>query len=55
MINVIGIGFGVTCSGLFVDWLIANEIDSPIYHQHGVLYRYLLFGYPSVFLRRKAF
>ena len=29
MINVIGIGFGVTCSGLFVDWLIANEIDSP--------------------------
>ena len=29
MINVIGIGFGVTSSGLFVDWLIANEIDSP--------------------------
>jgi MFS family permease len=29
MINVIGIGFGVTASGLTVDWLIANEVDSP--------------------------
>ena len=29
MINVIGVGFGVTASGLLVDWLIANEFDSP--------------------------
>ena len=29
MINVIGIGFGVTASGFLVDWLIANEVDSP--------------------------
>lgn len=29
MINVLGIGFGVTAGGLFVDWLIASEVDSP--------------------------
>lgn len=29
MINVIGIGFGVTASGFFVDFLIANDVDSP--------------------------
>lgn len=29
MINVLGIGFGVTAGGLFVDWLFANDIDSP--------------------------
>lgn len=29
MINVIGIGFGVTAGGFLVDWLIANEFDSP--------------------------
>lgn len=29
MINVFGIGFGVTASGIFVDWLIAIEVDSP--------------------------
>ena len=29
MINIVGIGFGVTASGLFVDWLITNEFDSP--------------------------
>jgi phosphotransferase system glucose/maltose/N-acetylglucosamine-specific IIC component len=29
MINVVGIGFGVTASGLFVDWLILNEVDNP--------------------------
>ena len=29
MINVIGIGLGVTSSGFFVDWLIASKIDSP--------------------------
>lgn len=29
MINVIGIGVGVTAGGFFVDWLIANEVDSP--------------------------
>ncbi|MDA9625461.1 MFS transporter [Luminiphilus sp.] len=29
MINVLGIGFGVTSSGLVVDWLIAIDVDSP--------------------------
>jgi MFS family permease len=29
LINVLGIGFGVTAGGFFVDWLIANEFDSP--------------------------
>ena len=29
LINVVGIGFGVTASGLFVDWLINNEFDNP--------------------------
>ena len=29
LINVVGIGFGVTASGLFVDWLINNESDNP--------------------------
>lgn len=29
MINVIGIGFGVTASGIFVDWLIAAEVENP--------------------------
>jgi len=29
MINVIGIGVGVTSSGFFVDWLIASEVSSP--------------------------
>lgn len=29
MINVLGIGLGVTAGGLFVDWLIAIEFDSP--------------------------
>lgn len=29
IINILGIGFGVTAGGLFVDLLIANEVDSP--------------------------
>lgn len=29
MINVLGIGLGVTAGGVVVDWLIANEFDSP--------------------------
>jgi MFS family permease len=29
MINVLGIGFGVTAGGLFVDGLIANGVDNP--------------------------
>jgi hypothetical protein len=29
MISVIGIGFGVTFTGVLVDWLLANNIDSP--------------------------
>ena len=29
MINVLGIGFGVTAGGVFVDWLIAANVDSP--------------------------
>jgi MFS family permease len=29
MINVLGIGFGVTAGGLFVDWLFANGFASP--------------------------
>ena len=29
MINVLGIGLGVTAGGVVVDWLIANEYDSP--------------------------
>ena len=29
MINVFGIGFGVTAGGIVVDWLIANDFDSP--------------------------
>jgi MFS family permease len=29
MINVVGIGFGVTASGLFVDWLIAAGVENP--------------------------
>ncbi|MDC0068818.1 MFS transporter [Gammaproteobacteria bacterium] len=29
IINVLGIGFGVTAGGFFVDWLIANEVGSP--------------------------
>lgn len=29
MINVFGIGFGVTAGGIVVDWLIANEFHSP--------------------------
>ena len=29
LINVLGIGFGVTAGGLFVDWLIANGSENP--------------------------
>ena len=29
LINVFGIGFGVTAGGLFVDWLIVNGSESP--------------------------
>lgn len=29
LINVLGIGLGVTAGGLFVDWLVANNSDSP--------------------------
>ncbi len=29
MINVFGIGFGVTAGGLFIDMLIANEVENP--------------------------
>jgi hypothetical protein len=29
LINVLGIGFGVTAGGLFVDWLIVNGSESP--------------------------
>jgi MFS transporter, Spinster family, sphingosine-1-phosphate transporter len=29
MINVLGVGFGVTASGIFVDWLVASDFDSP--------------------------
>jgi len=29
LINVLGIGFGVTAGGIFVDWLIANGVSDP--------------------------
>jgi MFS family permease len=29
MINVLGLGLGVTLGGIFVDWLIANGYDNP--------------------------
>ncbi|MDA9919340.1 MFS transporter [Porticoccaceae bacterium] len=29
MVSVLGIGFGVTFTGVLVDWLLANNIDSP--------------------------
>lgn len=29
LINVFGIGLGVTAGGIFVDWLFANDFDSP--------------------------
>ena len=29
LINVLGIGLGVTAGGIFVDWLIANDFNNP--------------------------
>lgn len=55
MINVLGIGFGVTAGGLLVDWLFANEFDSP-YTTSMVFFTVISFlTIPLFFLAGKRF
>ena len=55
MINVLGIGFGVTAGGLLVDWLFANEFESP-YTTSMVIFTVISFlTIPLFFLAGKRF